>query len=63
LVFETNTIGHATPIPAFFNFNLQITATQEQESEELRQTVKNRQTVSHNNIATPDEMHRQITRS
>jgi hypothetical protein len=40
LVFETNTIGHATPIPAFFNFNLQITATQEQESEELQQTVK-----------------------
>ncbi|MDQ3909365.1 MAG: hypothetical protein M3232_03045 [Thermoproteota archaeon] len=63
MVFETNTIGYATPIPSLFNFNLQITATQEQESEELRQTVKNRQTVSHNNTATPDEMHRQITRS
>jgi len=47
LVFETNTIGHATPIP-FFCFNLQITATQEQESEQLQQTLKNRQTVSHN---------------
>ncbi|HYY67703.1 MAG TPA: hypothetical protein VE572_05085 [Nitrososphaeraceae archaeon] len=40
LVFETKVIGHATAIAAFINFNVQITATQEQESEELQQTVK-----------------------
>jgi hypothetical protein len=37
LVCETKTIGHATAIAAVFNFNVQITATQEQESEELQQ--------------------------
>ena len=37
LVCETKAIGHATAIAAFFNFILQITATQEQESEELQQ--------------------------
>lgn len=29
LVFETKATGHATAIAAFFNFNVQITATQD----------------------------------